>query len=96
MSIDWKIVRKEHIARACELLSASETTSKGKAMGLVVMSGNVEFPAKQVLRVAYCIARGWPHNTEVKFSSGDGTINTLRRLGFDAHRRSPVEDSRTE
>jgi len=85
MALNWSSVKPEHVSAAFELL-ADKGTLIGKRSGLVVRQRGAVLPAKEVLRVAYRLANALPEKTEVKFSSGDGTLNILRKLGFDVDR----------
>ena len=87
MKIDWHLVRAEHVEKACELTLGGQYPARAKVKGIVVRIRDVDLPAKHVFRLAYCLAKGMPLDGEVKFTSGDGTISLLRRLGFDARRR---------
>lgn len=86
MKLDWKAVHAQHIETACELTLAGQYPARTKAKGIVVRFRAQDLPAKHVLKLAYCLAKGLPLGTEVKFASGDGTINLLRQHGFDAQR----------
>lgn len=88
--MDWAAVKREHVAKALEFL-----TSRGsmrEKVNLFVISQGRRFPAKEVLRIAYCFAKKEPPETKHKFSSGDGVLKLLRTLGFEADRA--VERSR--
>jgi hypothetical protein len=90
MTLDWKTVRSEHVAKACQLV-ASGTSPRAKAKGIFVLRNGARLPAKHVLRVAYCIANGLPLNSTLKFSSGEGTVSRLRGLGFEVEYIRDVE-----
>lgn len=83
MGLDWSTVRAEHVKKACELIVARDHTrrmhSKG---GLFVLFQQESLPAKQVIRIAYCLANNMSLESKVKFASGEGTLNRLRALGF--------------
>jgi hypothetical protein len=83
VALKWSSVRAQHVERACAEV-ASRT--KDKASGIVVWSGGRALPAKEVLRVAYRLANNLPDTAELRFSSGDGSIGALQRLGFRAER----------
>lgn len=85
MALNWSSVKAEHVEAAFKLLAQKRSSIK-RHRGLVVHNQGVAFPAKEVLRVAYRLANAVPENTEVKFSSGDGTLHTLQKLGFTAER----------
>lgn len=88
MKLDWKAVSARHIESACELTLAGQYPARAKAKRIVVRFREQDLPAKHVLKLAYCLAKGIPLGTEVKFASGDGTINLLRQRGFEALRRA--------
>lgn len=85
MPLKWKTVSAEHVAEACRRL-ATRSVGHPKRKGLVVYHEERVLPAKDVLREAYRIANGLSDDTPIKFSSGDGTLNVLRVLGFHAER----------
>lgn len=87
MALDWNKVTPEHVRRALDFVQAGARPVRNAAKGLVVRHGDVTLPAKQVLRVAYCLAAGLPTESNVKFTSGDGTLKLLQSLGFDAFRQ---------
>jgi hypothetical protein len=86
MAIDWKVVRAEHVSRACELCASGVAGSRVRGKGLVIRYRDRELPAKTVLQHAYRLAKGMPMDAEVRFASGDSTLNLLRKLGFQAER----------
>lgn len=84
MALDWSSVKPEHVRAAFDLLKRRNVVNKQR--GLVVRHQGLELPAKEVLRIAYRLANALPEAAEVKFSSGDGTLLVLQRLGFEAER----------
>jgi hypothetical protein len=84
VALNWKSVTAEHVRAALKEVAASKSTDRRS--GLVIVDGNRHLPAKDVLRVAYRLANKLPTSAPVKFSSGDGTLNVLVNLGFDARR----------
>ena len=85
MGLKWQSVEAAHVTQACETLLKS-ANPRAKAQGLVVTYKNTKLPAKPVLRMAYCLANNMPAETKLKFSSGEGTLQRLRALGFQAER----------
>jgi len=79
--IEWDAIAPIHVQKASELVATRERTT-----GLVLFVGEQRLPAKQVLREAYRLAKGLPQDAEVKFASGESTLNLLRKLGFRAER----------
>jgi hypothetical protein len=88
MALNWSSVKPEHVSAAFELL-ADKATLITKRHGLVVRQRGAVLPAKEVLRVAHRLANALPRDAEVNFSSGNGTLSVLRRLGFEAERIDP-------
>jgi hypothetical protein len=84
MALNWKTVTAEHIREACKKVAASRTGKR--ASRIVVQYEGQTLPAKEVQRTAYLIANHLPENTELKFSSGDSTLNLLSGLGFKVER----------
>jgi hypothetical protein len=84
VALNWKTVTAEHVHAALKQIAASKSTDR--AFGLVIVDGDRKLPAKEVLRVAYRLANKLPNDAVVKFSSGDGTLNVLSNLGFNAKR----------
>ena len=87
MAMNWKSVSAEHVRAAIAEVAAARTHDR--ATGLLLLDGDRALPAKEVLRTAYRLANKLPAESAVKFSSGDGTLNILRQLGFAAERRGP-------
>jgi hypothetical protein len=85
MALNWNSVRAEHVTRACELIGG-EQGARARARGIVVEFGGQSLPAKEVLRVAYLLANNLKTTTPLRFTSGEGTIQRLQRLGFRAGR----------
>jgi len=84
MALNWKSITADHVNAA--LKQVGETRSGNRTSGLIAFEVNRALPAKEVLRVAYQLANRLPVNTELKFSSGDGTLKVLQNLGFRAER----------
>jgi hypothetical protein len=93
MAIDWRDISAAHVRQACDLVAARTPTAKA---GLVVLSGDRSLPAKAVVREAYRLAKGLGPNAEIKFASGEATLNVLRKLGFRAERMTSPKDSRLQ
>ena len=90
MALNWKTVTADHIRQACERVAASQAAKR--ASKIVIEYQGHTLPAKEVQRTAYLIANNLPADTELKFSSGDSTVNLLNGLGFKVERREPVSD----
>jgi hypothetical protein len=84
VALNWKNVSASDVREAMKQVSASKYASR--TSGLVLVDGSNIYSAKEVLRVAYRLANKLPRDSLVKFSSGDGTLNILTKLGFDAKR----------
>jgi hypothetical protein len=96
VALNWRSVRAEHVARACDLLLTGQHRPKAQAKGLLVTYQGQQLPAKHVLRLAYCLANGLPLESKLKFSSREGTLARLKALGFPEERKgaeavAPVE-----
>jgi hypothetical protein len=85
--VNWKLVQRDHVAQACELISKSAKSAR--ASGLFVLVKGKRLPAKDVARTAYLLAIGKPIDTPIKFASGQGTLDMLQRLGFQVERNAP-------
>ena len=85
MGLNWKSVKAVHVTQACEALLNSAGTGP-KPRGLIVTYKDKKLPAKAVLRMAYCLANNIPSETKLKFSSGEGSLQLFRSLGFRAER----------
>jgi hypothetical protein len=85
MKLNWKSVQAAHVNQACEALFNSRVL-ENKPRGLVVIYKDRRFPAKTVLRMAYCLANNIPLETKLKFASSEGSLQLLRTLGFRAER----------
>jgi hypothetical protein len=88
VALNWKSVSAEHVRAAIAEVAVART--RDRATGLELLDGDRALPAKEVLRTAYRLANKLPAESTVKFSSGDGTLNILRQLGFTAERRGPM------
>jgi cell division GTPase FtsZ len=84
VALNWKSLSVEHVRQAIQQVAASPVMNR--TSGIVIVAGDRQLPAKEVLRVAYRIANHLPSDATVKFSSGDATLNVLTRLGFSAKR----------
>jgi len=87
MGLNWSTVKPEHVTRACEMLIAGEHATRVKAKGLFVVFREKSLPAKQVIRLAYCLANNMSLDSNVKFASGEATLNLLRGFGFSVKRQ---------
>ena len=85
MGLNWKSVNAVHVTQACEALLKSAGAG-AKPRGLIVSYKGKQLPAKVILRMAYCLANKVPPETKLKFSSGEGSLQLLRSLGFHAER----------
>jgi hypothetical protein len=85
MGLNWKSVTAAHVTQACDALLKS-AGPRAKPRGLIITYKNKQLPAKIILRTAYCLANNIPSGTKLKFSSGEGTLQRLRSLGFHAER----------
>ena len=93
MAINWNTVRADHVVQAFDLVSADAKTRHQRVTGIFVRSGDDLLPAKQVIRIAYLVANNLPLDTKLKFTSGEGTVNRLRDLGFHVERRGQITSS---
>ena len=93
MALNWKTVTADHIRQACERVAASRAGKR--ASKIVIEYQGHTLPAKEVQRTAYLIANNLPDSTELKFSSGDSTVNLLNALGFKVERIQPTPDRTT-
>ena len=95
MALNWKTVTADHIRKACERVAASRAVRR--ASKIVIEYQGQNLPAKEVQRTAYLIANNLPDDTELKFSSGDSTLNLLNGLGFKVERvQSPEKPTNPE
>ena len=85
MGLNWKLVKAAHVTQACEALLTSAGPGT-KPRGLIITYKGKQLPAKVILRMAYCLANKVPPETKLKFSSGEGSLQLLRSLGFHAER----------
>ena len=90
VALNWKSVSAEHVRAA--LKQVANAKSKDSASGLIVFDGDRKLPAKEVLGVAYRLANKLASDVPLKFSSGDGTLYILQRLGFRAERIPRAEN----
>jgi hypothetical protein len=83
MALIWKAVTAAHVAGACDLVAGGSAAPRANAKGIFVLRDGKRLPAKHVLRLAHCMTDGLPLKRKITFSSGEGTTNRLRALGFD-------------
>jgi hypothetical protein len=93
VALNWSTVKPEHVKRACELLLKGEQQPRITAKGIFVVYESQQLPAKHVVRLAYCFANNLSPSTALKFSSGEGIANLLRRLGFAVERVASFKSS---
>jgi len=89
MGLNWSTVQRGHVTRACELLLTGQHRPRVSAKGLFVIFQDQRLPAKQVVRLAYCLANDIPLSTNLKFASGESTLKHLLKLGFQVDRSVP-------
>jgi hypothetical protein len=90
VALHWSTVKPEHVTKACEMLLKGEQPPRAKAKGIFVTYKGRLLPGKHVARLAYCFANDLGLDAKLKFSSGDGVVNLLHRLGFEVHRTGPA------
>jgi hypothetical protein len=93
MGLDWSKVEAEHVSSACTLLVHGKVKSAAREKGLFVIFDGHRLSAKQVAKLAYCIANRLPLESAVKFASGEGTLKRLEVLGAKVE-RVPAKDSK--
>ena len=81
----WASLETRHVSEACDTLLKAVHPS-AKPHGLVVIYKGQQLPAKAVLRLAYRLANNIPPEVELKFASGENSLQLLRSLGFQAER----------
>lgn len=92
MGLNWSTVGAVHVEQACALVESGSQPTRTPAKGIFLIRNGDPLPAKHILRLAYCIANKLPLDSQLKFASGDSSINLLRGLGFEVERRgSPGE-----
>ncbi len=89
MRLTFDAISSEHARQACALIRSGSRQARVPTKGLVVRYEGTILPAKDVLRVAYCLANRLPVSTLIDFTSGDGTLKRLSALGLDAFRMTP-------
>ena len=95
MALDWSSVKAEHVTEACNFL-LREGGSRGKSHGIYVQFQGQPLPAKAVARIAYARANNLAPESVPKFSSGDGTVKLLQRLGFTVEKREGEKTAGTD
>jgi hypothetical protein len=89
----WDSVKQEHIVKACQIAATENRVPRRR--GLFIVFGEIELPAKEVMRIAYCLANGMSTQSPLKFASGEGTLNLLRSRGFAVKRRHVAREEGT-
>ena len=85
--INWRLVQREHVLRACELITSGKLAKPARGHRLFVVVGENRLPAKDVARAAYLLAVGKPADAHLDFASGQSTLDMFKRLGFDVERQ---------
>jgi hypothetical protein len=96
MALRWSTVKREHVAKACDLILSGQHQPRASAKGLFLLYGEQRLPVKHALRLAYCLANELPLDTPVKFASGEGSLNLLRRLAFTVSRQASQKGAQAE
>ena len=86
MALNWKTVKREHIAQACELLASGEARPRVPAKGIFILYQGNKLPAKYAVKLAYCFANELSLDSKLTFSSGEGIVRLLRHFGFRVER----------
>lgn len=86
MPLEWSKLKAEHVSRACSLLAEGKVKSAPREKELFVIFDGRRFPAKQVAKLAYCLANQLPLDATLKFASGEGTLKRLQDLGAKVER----------
>jgi len=92
--INWRLVQREHVVRACELITSGKLARPARGRGLFVVVGEHRLPAKDVARAAYLLAAGKPADAYLDFASGQSTLDMFKRLGFEVERSSSQSERR--
>lgn len=87
-SMNWKLVQREHVQQAAELIRTGRLAKPARSRGLFVLVNGERLPAKDVARAAYLLAMGKPADTHLDFASGQTTLDMFDRLGFQVERLS--------
>ncbi len=86
MALEWSKLEAEHVSRACSLLTEGRVKSSPRKTGLFVIFEGQRLPAKQVAKLAYCLANQLPLDSTLNFASGEGTLKRLQELGAKVER----------
>lgn len=87
-SMNWKLVQREHVHQAADLIRTGRLARPARGRGLFVLVNGERLPAKDVARAAYLLAMGKPADAYLDFASGQTTLDMFARLGFQVERQS--------
>jgi hypothetical protein len=92
--VNWRVVQREHVLQACELITSGRLARPARGRGLFVVVAGSRLPAKDVARAAYLLAVGKPADAYFDFASGQTTLDMFKRLGFEVERSSSQSERR--
>ena len=92
--VNWRVVQREHVLHACELITSGRLTRPARGRGLFIVVAGNKLPAKDVARAAYLLAVGKPADAYFDFASGQTTLDMFKRLGFEVERSSSQSERR--
>lgn len=90
MSIDWSIVKREHVIKACSLYASGQRRPTHPARNTFLVLQGEKYPAKFIRGLAYELAVGHRLNPSEDYSGGVETARFLTKLGFEVEYRSDL------
>lgn len=81
--VDWSIVKKAHILKACQMYDRGEARPLRQAKNTFLIVNGREYPAKFIRGLAYFLAAGHSLNPSADYSGGLETARFFRGMGFD-------------
>lgn len=88
MKIDWSVVKKTHIFKACKKYVSDNKKKTARNTFLVI--GKNKYPAKFIRGLSYQISTGSALNPNVDYSGGKETIRFFSKLGFDTEYKGKI------
>ena len=80
MKIDWTLVKKEHVKKACKIYDTEK--GKGKAKNTFLLYNGKEYPAKHIRGLSFLVATSKKLDPSKDYSGGIETVKFFKKLGF--------------
>lgn len=82
MSVNWEVVRQEHIHEACRLYDIGEKTPLRPSRNTFLLYNQKRYPAKFIRGLAYEIATGHTLDPSRDYAGGYEAVQFFKKLGY--------------